>query len=137
MCFPRSETFFSCWVDSFFERNYYAEMKIRSHEKVAPHPPPPPPLANNNRKSPVISIYLNNFCICTDSTEVDFNLRGMDTLSGEGNSTKIVLPSFFLFRVDTFSEEVWCPGKQTGSHKSFFRCINVGKYTMSITTQSP
>ena len=68
-----------------------------------------------------------------------FCFREIDKLSGEGTVKLVCLPSekgstlkrknllplgskFFPFRVDLFSERVWCAGKQTESHKSYLSC---------------
>ena len=76
------------------------------------------------------------------------SLRGMDTLSGETTLSKLVcLPSLkgsslkgkhllpweqmlFCFREDPFSDGfkgLWCPGKQTESHKFVSLVTNGGK----------
>ena len=60
----------------------------------------------------------------------------LSCLSGKGvysKRKKNCSPNVFPFRVDPFSEGIWCAGKQTGNHKS---CLLV-KTTENLRVFSP
>ena len=71
----------------------------------------------------------------TFSREIIVNIDVAPFRKGVYSKRKAFVPNgskCFPFRVDPFSETVWCTGKQTGIHKSCSPCQNTVKYLPSV-----
>ena len=49
---------------------------------------------------------------------------------------RVDLGALFPFRVDSFLEGIGCAGKQTGSHKCFFRLLTMAANLPSLSIKS-